>query len=131
MVQKFTTVWVRMLPISTAWPAILHNAAYKTPKKISLHGYVNINGERMSKSTGNYFSIRDYVEKFDPIYLRYYYACKINGSIDDFDFNLEDFASRVNSDLIGKITNIASRGCQLLQKYFAGKLSWTMKVKNC
>lgn len=105
------------------WPAFLKGADFKSPTKIHVHGHVMVNGEKMSKSKGTFISARTYLDHFDPQHLRYYYATKINGSSDDFDLNLEDFASRVNSDLVGKIVNLASRGAQMLSKKIDGKLS--------
>ena len=98
------------------WPALLKSADFKTPTKVLVHGHVMVNGERMSKSRGTFISAQVYLNHLDPQFLRYYYATKINGSINDLDLNLADFASRVNSDLVGKIVNLASRGAQMLTK---------------
>ena len=105
------------------WPALLKGADFKTPNKVLVHGHVMVNGEKMSKSKGTFIAARVYLNHLDPQYLRYYYATKINGSIDDMDLNLNDFASRVNSDLVGKIVNLASRGAQMLNKKMDGRLS--------
>lgn len=104
------------------WPAMLKAAELKTPKQINVHGFLTVNGEKMSKSKGTFISARTYLEHLDPIHLRYYYACKLNG-IEDIDLNLEDFSQRVNSDLIGKITNLGSRGAQMLNKKLDGVTS--------
>ena len=108
---------------SLFWPAMLHNAGFTTPKGIWVHGMVTVNGEKMSKSRGTFIKVRTYLDHLPPEYLRYYFACKANDSMTDIDLNLEDFASRVNADLIGKITNVASRGAQMLGKQLQGKMS--------
>lgn len=104
------------------WPAMLTSAGYKTPSRVNVHGFLTVNGVKMSKSKGTLIPARTYLKHLDPTYLRYYYACKLNG-IEDIDLNLEDFVQRVNSDLIGKITNLGSRGAQLLNKKFNGETS--------
>lgn len=104
------------------WPAMLKTAGYNLPREVFVHGMLTVNGEKMSKSKGTSVTVRKYLEHLDPMYLRYYYACKINGNLHDVDLNLEDFASRVNSDLIGKITNLGSRGAQMLGKSLDGRL---------
>lgn len=98
------------------WPAMLHNAGYKTPDDVFVHGFLTVNGEKMSKSKGTFVNARTYLEHLDPLYLRYYYACKLSSSMDDIDLNFDDFVNRVNSEYIGKITNLASRGVQMLNK---------------
>lgn len=98
------------------WPALLKSADFKSPTKVLVHGHVMVNGEKMSKSKGTFIATRVYLNHLDPQFLRYYYATKINGSIDDLDLNFDDFTSRVNSDLVGKIVNLASRGAQMLTK---------------
>lgn len=102
------------------WPAMLENAGYKTPSRVCVHGFLTVNGEKMSKSKGTFVGARTYLNHLDPTYLRYYYACKLHG-IEDIDLNLEDFIQRVNSDLIGKITNLGSRSMQMLNKKLGGK----------
>lgn len=104
------------------WPAMLKTAGYNLPREVFVHGMLTVNGEKMSKSKGTSITARKYLEHLDPMYLRYYYACKINGNLHDVDLNLEDFASRVNSDLIGKITNLGSRGAQMLSKRLDGRM---------
>ena len=98
------------------WPAMLHNAGYKTPDDVFAHGFLTVNGEKMSKSKGTFINARTYLDHLDPLYLRYYYACKLSSSMDDIDLNFDDFVNRVNSEYIGKITNLASRGVQMLNK---------------
>ena len=104
------------------WPAMLHAAGYQGPTKVFVHGFLTVNGEKMSKSRGTFVSARTYLDHLDPAFLRYYYACKIDNTTDDIDLNLDDFAQRVNSDLVGKITNLASRGAQMLGKKLDGRL---------
>ena len=103
------------------WPAMLHTANYKTPSQIFVHGFLTVNGEKMSKSKGTFIKARTYLDHLRPQDLRFYYACKLNGTTDDMDLNLSDFVSRVNSDLVGKITNLASRGAQMLHKSLGGR----------
>jgi methionyl-tRNA synthetase len=102
------------------WPAMLHTANYKTPSQVFVHGFLTVNGEKMSKSKGTFIKARTYLDHLRPQDLRFYYACKLNGTTDDMDLNLSDFVSRVNSDLVGKITNLASRGAQMLHKSLGG-----------
>lgn len=103
------------------WPAMLHTANYKPPSQVFVHGFLTINGEKMSKSKGTFIKARTYLDHLRPQDLRFYYACKLNGTTDDMDLNLSDFVSRVNSDLVGKITNLASRGAQMLHKSLGGR----------
>ncbi len=98
------------------WPALLKDSGYNLPEEIFVHGFLKINGEKMSKSKGTFIKARTYLEHLDPMYLRYYYACKLNSGLTDLDLNFSDFVQRVNSDLIGKITNLGSRGGQMLGK---------------
>ena len=98
------------------WPSMLKSAGLKLPSKVMVHGMLNVNGTKMSKSRGTFIMASTYLKHLEASYMRYYLACKINSSIDDLDLNLQDFISRVNSDLIGKITNVASRGAQMLHK---------------
>ena len=104
------------------WPGMLHAAGFEQPNKIFVHGFLTVNGEKMSKSKGTFVNARTYLDNLPPEALRYYYAAKLGGTTDDMDLNLTDFVQRVNSDLVGKITNIASRGGQMLQKKLEGKL---------
>jgi methionyl-tRNA synthetase len=98
------------------WPAMLKSANYRTPSAVWAHGYVTVNGAKMSKSRGTFIKARTYLDNLQPEYLRYYYAAKLNNKVDDFDLNLEDFAQRVNSDLVGKVINIASRCAGFVKK---------------
>lgn len=104
------------------WPGMLHTAGFKGPDKVFVHGFLTVNGEKMSKSKGTFVNARTYLDHLPPEALRYYYAAKLSGTTDDMDLNLADFVQRVNSDLVGKITNIASRGAQMLQKKLDGVL---------
>ncbi len=104
------------------WPAMLKNAGWNTPNEVFVHGFLTVNGEKMSKSRGTFINARTYLNHLDPTYLRYYFACKLNSSIADMDMNFQDFVSRVNSDLIGKITNVGSRGAQMLSKKIDGTM---------
>ncbi len=104
------------------WPGMLHAAGFKGPNKVFVHGFLTVNGEKMSKSKGTFVNARTYLDHLPPEALRYYYAAKLGGTTDDMDLNLTDFVQRVNSDLVGKITNIASRGGQMLQKKLGGQL---------
>ncbi len=106
---------------SLFWPSMLKAAGLNTPTQVMVHGMLQVNGAKMSKSRGTNISAGTYLKHLDANYLRYYLACKMSSGIDDFDLNFEDFVSRVNSDLIGKITNVASRGAQMLQK-IGGKM---------
>ena len=105
------------------WPALLKSADFKSPTRVNVHGHVMVNGEKMSKSKGTFIATRVYLNHLDPQFLRYYYATKINGTIDDLDLSFDDFTARVNSDLIGKIVNLASRGAQMLSKKMDGIMS--------
>ncbi len=105
------------------WPAMLDAADFRTPTRVYAHGFVTVNGTKMSKSRGTFILARDYLKVLNPEYLRYYYATKLNGSVDDIDLNLEDFVQRINSDLVGKIVNIASRTASFITKNFNGGLA--------
>jgi methionyl-tRNA synthetase len=108
------------------WPATLENSGYRTPTKIFAHGFLTVNGEKMSKSRGTFITARSYLDHVkNPEYLRYYYAAKLNGTMEDIDLNLDDFVARVNSDLIGKYVNIASRTAGFISKRFDGKVCAT------
>lgn len=96
------------------WPALLRTADFQTPKAVYVHGRLMINGEKMSKSKGNFVAAHTYLNHLPATYLRYYFATKLNSTLDDFDLNMDDFTSRVNAELVGKITNLASRGAQML-----------------
>lgn len=105
------------------WPAMLDCAGYRTPTGVNAHGYVTVNGTKMSKSRGTFIKARTYLNHLDPQYLRYYFAAKLNASVDDIDLNLEDFIQRVNSDVVGKVVNIASRTASFITKKFDGQLA--------
>jgi methionyl-tRNA synthetase len=108
---------------SLFWPAMLEGAGYRKPTSVYAHGFVTVNGAKMSKSKGTFIKGRTYLDHLNPEYLRYYYAAKLTSRIDDLDLNLEDFAQRVNSDLVGKVVNIASRCASFITKRFDGMLS--------
>ncbi|MGM8227274.1 methionine--tRNA ligase [Cellvibrio sp. ARAG 10.3] len=96
------------------WPAMLHSAKLRTPTKICVHGFLTVNGTKMSKSRGTFINARTYLNHLNPEYLRYYFAAKLTSAVDDLDLNLEDFIQRVNSDLVGKVVNIASRTAKFI-----------------
>ena len=109
------------------WPAMLEHAGFRTPTKLFAHGFLTVNGEKMSKSRGTFITADSYLKQgLNPEYLRYYYAAKLNGTMEDIDLSLEDFVAKVNSDLIGKYINIASRASGFLHKYFQGKIGNTV-----
>jgi methionyl-tRNA synthetase len=104
------------------WPAVLEGAGFRTPTSVCAHGFLTVNGQKMSKSRGTFIKARTYLDNLDPNYLRYYYAAKLGPTIEDIDLNLEDFTARVNSDLIGKLVNIASRCAGFINKRFDNTL---------
>jgi methionyl-tRNA synthetase len=105
------------------WPAMLQSAGLRTPTAIYVHGFLTVNGTKMSKSRGTFINASTYLEHLDAEYLRYYFAAKLSGSVDDIDLNLEDFIQRVNSDVVGKIVNIASRCAGFLRKGYDNTLT--------
>ncbi|BBB22672.1 methionyl-tRNA synthetase [Abyssogena phaseoliformis symbiont OG214] len=105
------------------WPAMLMGANYRTPSAIFAHGFLTVNSQKMSKSRGTFIQARTYLNHLNPEYLRYYYAYKLSAKIDDIDLNLTDFKQRVNSDLVGKVVNIASRSAGFIVKKFNKTLS--------
>ncbi len=105
------------------WPAILESANLRKPNAIFTHGYLTINGQKMSKSRGTFILARDYLKHLNPEYLRYYLAAKLGPNIDDIDLNFDDFMKRNNSDLVGKVVNIASRAAGFINKNFGGMLA--------
>lgn len=107
------------------WPATLHYSGYRTPDSIHVHGFLTINGQKMSKSRGTFITARTYLNHLDPEYLRYYFAAKLSDRVEDIDLNIDDFVARVNSNLIGKYINIASRSAGFLSKRFRGRLGET------
>jgi len=104
------------------WPALLKGADFRTPNAIYCHGFLTIDGQKMSKSRGTFIKGKTYLENLDPQYLRYYLAAKLTNRIEDLDINFDDFILRVNSDLVGKFVNIASRSANFIYKYFDGEL---------
>jgi methionyl-tRNA synthetase len=104
------------------WPAMLEGAGYRKPTAVNVHGYLTVNGQKMSKSRGTFVKARTYLDHLNPEYLRYYYASKLGRGVDDLDLNLEDFVQKVNSDLVGKVVNIASRCAGFIHKGNAGVL---------
>ena len=107
------------------WPAMLSAANYRTPTGVFAHGFLMVNGEKMSKSRGTFIKAATYLEHLNPEYLRYYFASKLSSSVEDIDLNLEDFIQKVNSDLVGKVVNIASRCAKFINTSFAHRLSAT------
>jgi methionyl-tRNA synthetase len=105
------------------WPAVLKGAGYRLPTSVFAHGFLTVNGQKMSKSRGTFIKARTYLDNLNPEFLRYYYAAKLGPTIEDIDLNLEDFTARVNSDLVGKLINIASRCAGFISKRFDGKLA--------
>lgn len=105
------------------WPAVLTSSGYRTPTAVFAHGFLTVDGTKMSKSRGTFVNARTYLDHLNPEYLRYYLAAKLSSGIDDLDLNLEDFALRVNADLVGKVVNIASRCAGFIHKGFDGMLA--------
>ena len=108
------------------WPAMLHGSAHRTPTRLHVNGYLTINGAKMSKSRGTFVRARTWLDHLDPEYLRYYFAAKLGSGVDDLDLDLKDFQARVNSDLVGKFVNIASRCAGFIEKQFEGRLADAM-----
>ena len=105
------------------WPAMLHFAGYRTPTNVFAHGFLTVDGEKMSKSRGTFITAASYLQQgLDPEWLRYYFAAKLNASLEDLDLKLDDFVARVNSDLVGKYVNIASRCAGFVGKRFGGRI---------
>lgn len=105
------------------WPAVLSGSGFRKPTAINTHGFLTVNGHKMSKSRGTFIMARTYLNHLAPEYLRYYFAAKLNDRVEDIDLNFEDFTSRVNSDLVGKVVNIASRCAGFINKRFDGQVS--------
>ena len=112
------------------WPAQLYGGGFRTPSGVYCHGFLTVNGQKMSKSRGTFINARTYLDHLAPEYLRYYFSCKLGSGIDDIDLNLEDFAQRVNSDLVGKVVNIASRCAGFISKRFEGELAGSLPEPN-
>ncbi len=105
------------------WPALLSASGHRTPTAVFTHGFLTVDGQKMSKSRGTFLEARTYLQHLNPEYLRYYFAAKLNGRVDDLDLNFVDFTNRVNADLVGKVVNIASRCAGFINKRFANQLS--------
>jgi len=105
------------------WPAMLHGAGFRMPTAIFVHGFLTVNGQKMSKSRGTFITAKEYSKYLEPEYLRYYFAAKLTGQVEDIDLNFDDFSARVNSDLVGKYVNLASRCAGFITKKFDGKLA--------
>lgn len=105
------------------WPAMLKGAGFRLPNRIYAHGFLTVDGKKMSKSRGTFIKARTYLNHLNPEYLRYYFAAKLSNGIEDIDLSLADFQSRINSDLVGKVVNIASRCAGFIHKRFDGKLT--------
>ena len=105
------------------WPAMLHGAGFRTPSGVFCHGFLTVNGQKMSKSRGTFILARSYLDHLDPEYFRYYVAAKLGAGLEDIDLNLDDFVQRVNADLVGKVVNIASRCAGFLHRHFDGTLA--------
>lgn len=105
------------------WPAMLHGAGFRPPTAVLAHGFLTVDGQKMSKSRGTFIRARTYLDHLNPEYLRYYFAAKLGPTVEDIDLNLEDFTLRVNSDLVGKVVNIGSRCAGFITKRFAGRLA--------
>ncbi|GMW08130.1 MAG: methionine--tRNA ligase [Gammaproteobacteria bacterium] len=105
------------------WPAVLEGAGYRKPSGVFVHGFLTVNGQKMSKSRGTFIAAATYLEHLNPECLRYYYAFKLGPGTDDIDLNLEDFVARINSDLVGKFVNIASRCAGFINRQFDGELA--------
>ena len=108
------------------WPAMLAGSGHRLPTAIYTHGFLTVNGQKMSKSRGTFIEARQYLAHLHPEYLRYYFAAKLNGRVDDLDLNFSDFTNRVNADLVGKVVNIASRCAGFISKQFDNKLFCTL-----
>jgi len=108
------------------WPALLHGADFRMPTAVYAHGFLTVDGAKMSKSRGTFIKARTYLDHLNPEYLRYYFAAKLGSGVDDIDLNLEDFQQRVNADLVGKVVNIASRNAGFIMKRFQGRLADTV-----
>ncbi len=113
------------------WPAMLHGANYRIPTAVYCHGFLTVDGQKMSKSRGTFIKARTYLDHLNPEYLRYYFAAKLGNGINDIDLNLDDFQQRVNSDVVGKLVNIASRCAGFITKHFDGKLTGTFPSNQC
>ncbi|MBN1378254.1 MAG: methionine--tRNA ligase [Gammaproteobacteria bacterium] len=112
------------------WPAMLHGAGFRMPEGVFCHGFLTVDGQKMSKSRGTFITAATYLKYLNPEYFRYYIAAKLGSGVDDIDFNLEDFVARVNSDLVGKVVNIASRCAGFIHKHSDGQLGSKLGEKK-
>lgn len=112
------------------WPAMLYGSGLRTPTGVFVHGFLTVDGQKMSKSRGTFIMARTYLDHLNPEYLRYYFAAKLGGGVDDIDLNFDDFLQRVNADLVGKVVNIASRCAGFINKRFNGQLSPELHNKS-
>ncbi|MBN8279848.1 MAG: methionine--tRNA ligase, partial [Gammaproteobacteria bacterium] len=112
------------------WPALLEGAGFRKPTAVHVHGFLTVNGQKMSKSRGTFVAASTYLKHLDPEHLRYYYAIKLGAGLDDIDLNLEDFVARVNADLVGKVVNLASRCAGFISQRFAGQLAASLDEPN-
>ncbi|ELA08883.1 methionyl-tRNA ligase [Moraxella macacae 0408225] len=112
------------------WPAMLHGTDYRTPSVINAHGFLTVNGEKMSKSRGTFIKAETYINHLNPEYLRYYFASKLSNTVEDINLDLDDFMQKVNSDLVGKVVNIASRCAGFIHKNNGGKLAGELIEKQ-
>lgn len=111
------------------WPALLHSANLRHPTRVHCHGFLTVNGMKMSKSRGTFIKAQTYLEHLDPEYLRYYFVAKLTAGIEDIDLNIEDFVQRVNSDLVGKVVNIAGRCASFIARYFDNEIICDSKLQ--
>ncbi len=109
------------------WPAVLQGSGFRQPNSVFAHGFLTVNGKKMSKSRGTFINGRTFLNYLNPSCLRYYYAAKLGAGMDDIDLNLDDFVARVNSDMVGKLVNIASRCAGFISKRFGGQLADTLE----
>ncbi len=105
------------------WPATLQSSGFRTPTSLHVHGFLTVDGTKMSKSRGTFVTLRQYLNALSPEYIRYYFASKLNNTVEDMDLSWDDCTRRCNADLVGKIVNVGSRSCGFLHKYFEGKLA--------
>ncbi|MDQ1303790.1 MAG: methionyl-tRNA synthetase, partial [Pseudomonadota bacterium] len=108
------------------WPALLEGAGFRRPSAVHVHGFLTVNGQKMSKSRGTFIAAATWLQHLDPEHLRYYYAFKLGAGLDDIDLNLDDFVARVNADLVGKYVNLASRCAGFISQRFDGQLAGTL-----
>lgn len=112
------------------WPALLKSSGFRLPTAVFAHGFLTVNGQKMSKSRGTFIQARDYLAQLDSAYLRYYFAAKLTSRLDDIDLNWTDFMQRVNADLVGKVINIASRSAKFIEQFFEGRLAATLLLPS-